>query len=255
MRREGLAEDVPCTVAEEAAHLLAALAASVTTSAGGAAAQPPASGSAASASASAEGWTFVGQQIVVQQGVVNFVAADEVVFVAVESAARPDPAESEAQPEASSAGTSAAVSTPRQATERSGSQRAGSGVSLAGIPLTSAQQAARRQVGEDRLQRAAVAGRQALLKEEGQIECVAPSLPIRGAGAERRVFVLIRGRPGVGLSGFCPFRWQSFKGYVCNDEGLVASCVFHGSASQAEALEYWQAVHGARPWPLLLPRP
>ena len=180
------------------------------------------------------------------------VAREEGAAVAANTAVIADPGEPEVEIKSTSAGSCAAASSLEETVR--GEASTAVGLSFAGVPLTPGQAAARRTVGEERLRRAAEAGRQALLRKEGRAEGTPAIGPLHGPGAGRRVFVLIRGLPGESISGYCPFRWRGFRGYVCNDGEVEASCIFHGFASQAEAHEYWQAVHGAIPWPLLPPR-
>ena len=89
----------------------------------------------------------MGQQIVVQQSTINFVAAEEVVFAAVGAAIISDPAEPEVEPESTAAGSATAASAPEGTAVGEIYSRAGAGFSFAGVPLTPAQAAARRQVG------------------------------------------------------------------------------------------------------------
>ena len=92
-------------------------------------------------------------------------------------------------------------------------------------------------------------------KARGEIDRVPASPQIAGPASDKRVFVLIRGLPGLEKRGLGQFRYQRFKGYVEVDGEIEPSCIFHGFASVAEALEYWQAVYHDLPWPLLPPRP
>ena len=128
-------------------------------------------------------------------------------------------------------------------------------LSLAGVSITRDQAHARRLVGGERVLRAYRAGAWAAAKARGKIEWVPATPVIAGAASDERLFVLIRGLPDLGQKGLGQFRYQQFKGYVEVDGVIEPSCIFHGFASQAEALEYWQAVYHDLPWPLLPPRP
>ena len=114
--------------------------------------------------------------------------------------------------------------------------------SFSGVEVSRAQANARRLVGDERLRRARTAGLFAARKARGEIERVPATPQVTGPAADKRLFVLIRGLPSLGQGGLAPFRYQQFKGYVEVDGVIEPSCLFHGFASQAKALEYWQAV-------------
>ena len=252
--RAGFAEEAPSSELEEAQQLAAALAASQEeqNSAGGPATQPPVSVSAA--------------------GGVHFVASLTTVYVAAGAASsgsgsadaaqpaqepEPEAPAAAAAPSSSSASSSSRLASGGDPAAVAAHYQKGDGVteSLSGIPLTAAQRAARRIVGESRLVRAAVAGWCALEKKLGLIQAVPRTPELQGAASERRLFILIRGIPGCELIGLAPFRYSQFQGYVEVNNRIHPRAIFHGFASQAEALEYWQAVFGNLPWPLLAPRP
>ena len=225
MRIRGLADDAPASAEEEAEHLARALAESAaeSSSAEGVAAPPSVSESAASSGAAAP-------------VVINFIASTQVIYI--------------------SGNGSAAAST--QGPEAEPAERRGSGkeqASFSGVEVSRPQANARRLVGDERLRRAHRAGLFAARKARGEIARVPPTPQIAGPAAEKRLFVLIRGLPDLERRGLAPFRYQQFKGYVEVDGVIDPTCIFHGFASQAEALEYWQAVYHDLPWPLLPPRP
>ena len=129
------------------------------------------------------------------------------------------------------------------------------GLSFSGIPLAAAQLSARTVVGEARLVRAYQAGCWARAKLGGLLERVPRSERLEGSAGRRRLFVIILARPGLAQRGLAAYAYERIKGYVEVNGQLEDSCIFHGFASQAEALEYWQAVYGRLPWPVLPPRP
>ena len=225
MRIRGFADDAPASAEEEAEHLARALAESAaeSSSAEGVAAPPSVSESAASSGSAAP-------------VVINFIASTQVVYISGSAPATPPTQEPEAEP----------------ADRRGSDKRA---ISFSGVEVSRAQANARRLVGEERLRRAHRAGLFAARKARGEIVRVPATPQVTGPAADKWLFVLIRGLPNLGQRGLAPFRYQQFKGYVEVDGVIEPSCVFHGFASQAEALEYWQAVYHDLPWPLLPPRP
>ena len=212
----GLAGDAPRTEEEEAAQIATALHESLH-SVRGAAAQPSAWSTPASESTAG----------------VHFVASETEIFIAgQEPSAAPPVREPEAEEESASSST-------------------GPAVSLSGYPLSPAQLAARQLVGKDRLERGRTCGYFALQKLEGHITWVPASPVLEWPSNQKRLFVLIRGKRGVDRRGLAAFSYGLFKGYVENYGKIDPWAIFHGFASQAEALEYWQAVFGNQPWPLL----
>ena len=105
--------------------------------------------------------------------------------------------------------------------------------------------------------RARKAGQFAREKLELLSERVPPTPVLFRGLNEKRVWVLLRGAPGVQEVGCFVGPWRDFAGYVSRVNGeLAPEAIFHGWASQREARCYWEAAIGVGvPWPVLVARP
>jgi len=218
----------PLTAAEEERDLIAAIAASLEVSAGEGAAASPAQAAAAD------------EAVGLAAGIVLVALADGTIFIPL-----PLPA---------------AVPTPLVEAART---REASGLPAGGPedePEPSpALEAVRARFGipAARLRRAHEAGAAARPKLSGSAAQVPPTLALPGVPKDdKRCLVLLRARAGLNVSGFFEGRYRAgFAAYVEQSNGAIdPGAVFHGWASQTEAVQYWLGAGQRLPWPLLPPR-
>jgi len=217
----------PATAEEEERDLIAAIAASLEVPAGGGTAASPVEAAAAE------------EAVGLEAGTVLIAIAVGTIFIPLTlPAAVPVPSVEEAPAtEASNLGAAGPEDEPEPPSAVE-SGRARFGISAA------------------RLRRAYKAGAAARPKLSGSAARVPATPALPGVPKdEKRCFVLLQARAGLGNSGFFDGRYHAgFAAYVDQGDGTIdPGAVFHGWASRSEAEQYWLGAGRRLPWPLLAP--